>query len=1039
LASSTSEGRIGSTVGRIFTVPAGAPFLDCLAGAILDGGLSGAKPSPESLPAYRIYLPTRRSARALQEAFLKQAHGRALLLPRIVAIGESDEAASMLLSTSGAELLPAAIGKLERQLVLTRLVLAWGRSIRAALESEGAPDASLAAANPAQGAALAKGLAALMDMIETEGADISRLAGLVPENFSAHWQRTLDFLKIITEHFPAHLAERRLVSPAGHRNLALAQEARLIALHRPAGPVIVAGVTGGVPATARLMQAVAGLPQGVIVLPGLDTALDGAIWSELSDRTPSHPQHRLARLVATLGVERGAVRPLPGLGSDPRRALRNQLVGEVMRPAALTGSWPELPQRYDASHVAEALAGVSLIEAGSAEEEAEAVALVMRRAAEDTSTTAALVSPDRVLARRVAIRLQAWGIRVDDSAGRPLPKTVPGAFLDLLLGALAASFRPAPLMALLKHPLTRLGLPVAGIRRRARHVELMAFRRPYLGVGLDAVRAALQEAGTDDARLMPPPRAAGRLDAEDRARAIALIDQVAEAFQPLLDLAGSARSLPELAAAHVKVAEALAADETGSAIALWAEEAGEAASLLLTLLQDEAIAGPEIALTDYPEFYRTLAQGETVRPRVPVHPRLFIWGPFEARLQQPDIVIIGGLNDGTWPERAEPDPWLNRPMLEALELPPPEARIGDAAHDFTMLLGAQRVFMTRAAKIDGVPTVPSRWLMRLEAVLGGLGLDGVLGTSEDEPWLDWVLERDRIALRRTIAAPAPTPAVANRPRQMSVTRIEHWMANPYAVFAREILRLEPMPPLSGEPDERLRGVVIHEALTRFGRSHPQRLPDDIAGVLEAFAAEVFAGLQPHPRVLALWRPRFRRFARWFAETEPGRRQAIASVVTEVAGRLVIEAPAGPFGLTARADRIDVAPDGRLVITDYKSGTVPGKHEVETGRSPQLPLEAAIALAGGFDGVAAGAIAGLRYIQAGGGDPPGEVFPISNGDSAGLAATALDGLRRLVAHYDQPQTAYRALRRPGFEARYRHDNYAHLARLKEWLGEGDGDE
>ncbi len=1036
-------------------MPAGAPFLASLARAVLDGALTGVKPAPEVLPTYRIYLPTRRSVRALQDAFLNAAGGRALLLPRLAAIGEADEEASLLLGAREEKPLPEAIGKLERQLVLTRLVLAWGRAQQRALAEMGAPDASLAGANPAQSAALGGSLAKLMDAIETEGADVAQLAGLVPAAFSAHWQHTLDFLKIATEFFPAHLAERGLVSPADRRNLALTQEAKLLSRHPPDGPVIVAGVTGSVPATATLMRAVLDLPNGIVVLPGLDRALDGEAWTEVRERAPSHPQYRLAKLLDALGIARDAVEslpieawPQPGLrpaGSDPHPApscadnTRARLMSEVMLPAALTGHWPELPRLLDREAMRDALSGVTLIEAGSAEEEAEAVALIMRRAAEDQTTTAALVSPDRVLARRVAIRLQAWGIRVDDSAGRPLAKTVPGAFLDLLLGALAGRFRPAPLMALLKHPLARLGLPVADVRRRARHLELLAFRRPYLGEGLDAVRAAVAEAGTGETRFVQPPRAATRLNAEDRARSVELIDRVMAAFKPLLDLAGSSRSLPALAAAHTATAEALAIDETGSTEALWAEEAGEAASTLLAALQDESIAGPEIALTDYPELYRTLAQGETVRPRVPVHPRLFIWGPFEARLQQPDIVILGGLNDGTWPERAEPDPWLNRPMLGSLGLPPPEARIGDAAHDFTMLFAGPRVIMTRAAKIDGVPAVPSRWLMRLEAVLQGLGLTDVLRPTEDEPWLDWARERDRIGERRTIAAPAPKPTVANRPRQMSVTGVERWMANPYAIYARDILRFEEMPPLSGEPGERLRGIVIHEALTRFGRAYPERLPDDIGVKLASFAAEVFAELQPHPRVLALWRPRFERFARWFAETEAGRRQGLARVVTEVSGAHVLPAPAGPFRLTARADRLDVGQDGRLVIIDYKSGAVPKTKDVEALWSPQLPLEAAIAISGGFEGLVPSGIAGLRYIQAGGGDPPGEVTDLKIADPAALAAKALDGLGRLIAEYDRPETAYRALRRPGLDARYRYDAYAHLARLKEWLGEEAGDE
>lgn len=1017
----------------MFTIPGGAAFLDELAGAVLDGVFTGAGPAPEDLPAHRIYLPTRRSVKALQEAFLRRAEGRALLLPRLLAIGEGDEEAPLGLGDPAAEPLPVAIGKLDRQLVLTRLVLAWGRTMRQAVEAEDRPDASLAAANPAQCAALASGLATLMDMIETEGVDISRLAGLVPEAFSGHWQRTLDFLKIITAFFPAHLAERGLVSPAGRRNLALAREATLLATSPPPGPVIVAGVTGSVPATTELMRSIAGLPQGVIVLPGLDCSLEAEAWAEVRDKAPSHPQHRLARLLACLGVEREAVAELPALAPS----VRTRLFSEVMRPPALTTRWPELPRLLDQEQVATALAPVTRIEAASAEEEAEAVALIMREVAERPGATAALVSPDRVLARRVAIRLQSWGIRVDDSAGRPLPKTVPGAFLDLMLGALAGRFRPAPLMALLKHPLTRLGLPVPDIRRRARQLELLAFRRPYLGEGLDAVRAAAAETSGETAAFLQPPRAAAHYDAEDRARVLDLVARLERAFAPLLALAGSNRPIAALAEAHVEAAEALARDESGSAEALWAEEAGETAATLLSGLVDETIAAPEVALTDYPALFRTLALSETVRPRVAVHPRLFIWGPFEARLQQPDTVILGGLNDGTWPERAEPDPWLNRPMLEALGLPPPEARIGDAAHDFTMLIGAPRVILTRAAKIDGVPTVPSRWLMRLDAVLDGLGLTDTLAGEEAEPWLDWARERDRIAERVTIAPPAPSPALKYRPRTMSVTGVERWTGNPYAIFARNVLKLEPMPALSGEPDERLRGILIHEALTRFGRAYPDALPDDIAGALAGYASEVLAMLHPHPRVIALWRPRFARFARWFAETEPGRRRGVARVETEVGGAHIIQAPAGPFRLTARADRIDLGEDGRLLVTDYKSGAVPRASDVESGWSPQLPLEAAIALAGGFDRVPAGAISGLRYIQAGGGDPPGEVRMIEADDLAVLAQTTLAGAERLIALYDRPETAYPSLTRPGANRRYQ-DAYAHLARVKEWIGEDDGD-
>ena len=353
------------------------------------------------------------------------------------------------------------------------------------------------------------------------------------------------------------------------------------------------------------------------------------------------------------------------------------------------------------------------------------------------------------------------------------------------------------------------------------------------------------------------------------------------------------------------------------------------------------------------------------------------------------------------------------------------------------MTGAGSLRLRVYIKIDGVPTVPSRWLMRLDAVLQGLGLKDALTGDEAEPWLDWARERDRIENRVTIPPPAPRPALKYRPRTMSVTGIERWTGNPYAIFARNILKLDQMPPLSGEPDERLRGILIHEALTRFGRAHPTHLPDDIAAKLVAHAGDVLTLLQPHPRVIALWRPRFERFARWFAETEPGRRQGMRLVKTEVGGAHVIEAPGGPFRLTARADRIDLCEDGRLVITDYKSGAVPKPSDVTSGWSPQLPLEAAIAMAGGFTDLPAGAIAGLRYIQAGGGDPPGEVRDIAVDDLAALAQSTLEGTARLIALYDRAETSYPSMTRPGADRRFQ-DVYAHLARVKEWVGEDDGD-
>lgn len=1042
---SEPEVPIGAGTLRVFTIPPGQPFLDRLARAILAGDLpvpGGPPPAAIDLPGILLLLPTRRACRAMQEAFLKASGGKAMLLPRIRPIAEGDEAESMILGAGepvppgdGGLAAPAAVSSLERRLTLTQLVLAWARALK-----QGGDELSKIH-TAAQAAGLADGLAQLMDMVETEEADFGRLGELVPEAFADHWRRTVDFLAIVTSAWPAHLAERRLTSAAARRRWLLdAETARL-----GASPVIVAGITGSIPATARLMRAVARLPLGAIVLPGLDLELPEDAWRHVHPASPAHPQFRLAGLLATLGLTRSDVHVLAGAEPSGVHRDRNVFFSEAMRPAPATGAWRALGETLPRARIEQALAAVTYLEAGGAEEEAEAIALILRHVAEMPGKTAALVSPDRILARRVAVRLQSWGIAVDDSAGRPFGKTTPGTFLDLIIQAVDTEFSPAHLMALLKHPLARLGLPVADVRRGARMLELAALRRTTLGNGLDHIARMLRVTieGRDDGEESPIEGhpAIRRMSERDQGLARDILSRLTAAIAPLADAMrpGKQATIRDLAATHGKVAEAMAVDENGRSDALWAGEAGETAARLLAGLMDENL--PELAIEsgDYPELYRSLIAGESVRTRAAVHPRLAIWGPFEARLQQPDIVILGGLNDRVWPETPEPDPWLNRPMLTTLGLPVPEARIGDSAHDFTQLLGAPRVYLTRAAKIDGVPTVPSRWLMRIQALLGGAGLAGALAPGADEPWLAWARNRDVIDLREVLSAPEPRPPVAVRPRQMSVTRIEAWIANPYTIFARDILRLEKMPALGAEPDAALRGRMVHAALHRFSAAFPRDLPPDVAGELERLALAVLDDHAAHTRVAAFWRPRFRRFAEWFAMTEAARRQGVATIHPETRGAIALAAPAGPFRLTARADRIDRREDGGIVITDYKTGGIPNIKAVLSTALPQLPLEAAIALAGGFDGLAAGPVTGLRFVSASGGEPAGDEHLIDAGDIAELAGKALARLKELVASYDDQSTPYRAMRRASFKDSYRYDDFAHLARVKEWGDAGGTDD
>jgi ATP-dependent helicase/nuclease subunit B len=418
-----------------------------------------------------------------------------------------------------------------------------------------------------------------------------------------------------------------------------------------------------------------------------------------------------------------------------------------------------------------------------------------------------------------------------------------------------------------------------------------------------------------------------------------------------------------------------------------------------------------------------------VRPRFGHHPRLAIWGLLEARLQHADLVILGGLNEGVWPPQTESDPWLSRPMRRDFGLPPPERRIGVAAHDFAQALGAKEVVLTRAMRVEGAPTVPSRWLLRLDTVLRAAGLEGRLGVAV-EP-LGWQARLDEAAEHIAVAPPEPRPPVAARPRKLSVTQVESWMRDPYAIYAGKILRLDALEPIDADPGAAERGNFIHAALDAFVRAFPDALPEDAERQLLTLGAEAFGAALDRPGVRAFWWPRFERIARWFLALERERRPSLGEIRSEIKGRLVLDGPAGPFELTAKADRLDRRRDGRLVLIDYKTGLVPSAKDVELGFSPQLSLEAAIAAGGGFAGVAAAPVAALEYWRLSGGEPAGEIVAPAKDEASlrALIAEAWQGLADLVASFDDAATPYRAVPRPEKAPRY--SDYAHLARVKEW--------
>ncbi|MBV9556736.1 MAG: double-strand break repair protein AddB, partial [Pseudolabrys sp.] len=976
----------------------------------------------------------RRACRLAREVFLEASGGDAAILPRVTAIGDIDEDELIFAGEGTGDLaapalnLPETIAPLERRLLLAKLVSAWARS-RDLHGEQGTP---LVANTPASALALADDLARLMDDMTTRGVGWDKFNTLVPDDLDPFWKLSFGFLQIVGEQWTKYLDGSGLIEPPARRDALIEAETKRLMTSN--APVIAAGSTGSMPATAKLLAAIARLPRGAVVLPGLDMSLDETSWKMIAnDETAAvgHPQFAMQALLARLEITRAAVTELAPSGA------RETLVSEALRPASTTELWQTRLQNEDIpQQTGAALAGISVIEAATAEEEALAIAVALREAAETPGKTAALVTPDRALARRVLAALDRWNVAVDDSGGDALADTPAGVFARLAAQTALGGCEPVPLLALLKHPLFRLDAAANGHRRATAALERLALRGPRPKPGSAGLAHALETfetirdglRGTDQRKWVHE---------NDRADARELVAKLTTALAPLEKLPAGPQSLAELAQRHREVVAVLSRE--GKQSAAFAGNDGTRLDTLLTELAVERSAASDVPVpaADYVEVFETLAASGAVRMREQPNVRIRIFGPLEARLQHIDRMVLGSLNEGTWPPDTRTDPWLSRPMRRELGLNLPELRVGLTAHDFAQALGAREVILTRSAKAAGAPTVSSRFMQRLAALAGDrLWTDA---KARGQRYVDWSHSIDHPAKIAPAERPQPKPPRDARPQRLSVTDIENWLRDPYTIYAKHVLKLRPLDAVDTLPGAADRGSVIHKAIGDFTGQFAAELPADPERELIALGEASFAPLSDYPEAKAFWWPRFKRIANWFAGWERERRPDLETVYGEIDGMLDIKRNDGVFTLSARADRIERRRDGTYVVVDYKTGSARTGPQVQAGLAPQLTLEAAMLIHGGFKAVQPGSVSEITYITLKGTNPPGDPKPVkfTEGTPDFQAEYALKRLTEVVTRFDDEATPYQSLVHPMWTTHY--GEYDHLARVKEWSARGEEDE
>jgi ATP-dependent helicase/nuclease subunit B len=1040
---------------RVFSVPVSVPFLRAVIAALVDGRLVDgfeARAHPERLAQATLYLPTRRAGRMAREIFLDVLKTDAVLLPRIVALGDIDEDELAFAEESeqyGGEApldIPPRLGELARRLTLATLVAAWAK---------GPVLAPLVVGGAASTLALAGDLARLMDDMVTRGVGWEALDGIVPDQLDQYWQHSFEFLRIARQAWPAHLEEIGKIEPAARRDLLIAAEAKRLTTHHD-GPVIAAGSTGSMPATAKFLHAVANLPHGAVVLPGLDSDLDDEAWQTIggtkdaqgkftSPPSSNHPQFAMHALLARFGIRRDDVEIL----GEPAPRGRDVLVSEAMRPSNATAQWHRRLAEPDiAGKISGGMTDLAVIAAENPEMEALSIAVAMREA-RHLNKSAALVTPDRALARRVMAALGRWNLAFDDSGGDALMETSAGIFARLAAETATGQLEPPTLLALIKHPLCRLGGAPGAFRGAVEALELALLRgtRPQAGSSglmrdFDRFREELLKLRGGKTSSLHGSEPRTRLKDVELDRARQLIVQLQTTLSPLESLASSKpHDFAELAARHREILTELSRDQHGIAHVFEGPQGSALASAFDDLLGGNAPSGLMVEPGDYPDVFQTAFADRMVRRPEAAGVHLKIYGPLEARLTQSDRVIIGGLVEGVWPPAPRIDPWLSRPMRHELGLDLPERRIGLSAHDFAQLLGADEVILSHSAKVGGAPAVASRFLHRLEAVAGEARWQAA--TAAGEKYVRFADELDRPDKVEPIPQPAPKPPRAVRPLKLSVTAIEDWLRDPYTIYAKYILRLNPLDPVDMPLSAADRGSAIHDALGEFTQTFATALPADPAGSLRRIGEKYFAPLMERPEARALWWPRFQRIARWFADWEIVRRDGVARIDAEIRGEISIHLDhARSFVLSARADRVERRHDGSFAILDYKTGQPPTGKQVRMGLSPQLTLEAAILREGGFEGIPAGSsVSEIGYVRLSGNNPPGEQKPlelkIRQSDTPqapdAAAAEARSKLEALIRAFENDSEAYTSLNLSMWSNRY--GSYDDLARIREWSAAG----
>jgi len=930
--------------------------------------------SPEYIANIYLFVNTKRLLESIKESFLIRSPG---VLPKIFSITD-------LRPLAIEYQLPELLNLQKEHLDLNELIKKYLLLSPSAVPSSASYE-------------LANDLINLRAEMYSEDVSVDKLKTLSKENLSSHWQQSLEFLNIIIEYWIN--ANRDVPIEAINLEILSILEKKWCT-NPPKYPIIIAGSTGSIGITKKFIKLVSKQKKGLVVLPGFDFSQPADVWNSFkkSNDFEDHPQYRYFELLNDMAIHPKNINNW----KNKRVSLspRNQLISLALRPAPVTDQW--LNEGPKLSDLNAATSGLTLIEAPTTRDEANAIALCIRKAVEENKSIS-LITPDQDLIRQVNAGLGRWNLIPDDVAGKSLSVTPTGVFLRQIIRLIGQEISAENLISLLKNPITN-----SGNTERGNHINLVR-----------AIELKWRKTQDNNDPILNFLSKSVEINADPL-----WLPWIQNNLKKLNNITSA--TLTEFVEVLVDTSEQFSNGPSGKIGRLWHQNSGETTRKILNGLLTSGADTKPMTISEFSTIMNFILNTEKVRETVNAHPLIKFWGTLDARISNTDITILSGINEGTWPNTRNADHWLNRSMRKEAGLLSQERKVGLLAHDFQQGINNQNVIISRSKRVGDTPSIPSRWLNRITNLLKGLGLEGINHLNEmkirGDFWLNLakVIEEPNQPLPPA-ERPSPIPPVATRPKKLSVTQIETLIRDPYSVYARHVLKLKSLKSLKKQPSALLRGNVMHEIMQNFSEHTKNNHKLINHSELIKISNRIFIKEVPWPATRLIWQTRFEKAIPLFIEAEKLRRQN--------ANPLFFEHPGSTFlsdvgiTLTAIADRIDKNDSNELLIYDYKSGKPPTIKQLEIFHK-QLLLEALIAENGGFRDIPNTRVASICYISLNNSYPNTEKI-ITRDEITKIE----NEISQLIDYYKSHNT--------GFTARLRMEkidvtsDYDHLSRYGEW--------